>query len=354
MNTEGTDRSATGAVPFSRAVVAGGLGFLGSHLCARLVDSGVEVVCLDNLITGRTENVARLMPSRRFHILELDVAERRPIPGPVDLVLHFASPASPLDYAKHPLETMRAGSAGTWNMLELATEKQARFVLASTSEIYGEPLEHPQKESYWGNVNPVGPRSVYDESKRFSEALTSTWGRHRGTRTAIVRLFNCFGPAMRTDDGRAVPTFVRQALDGAAITVSGDGSQTRTLCYVDDAVNAILAVAASDRPGPFNVGGTQEITILELADRIRRLVGSASSVRFVDRPVDDPSRRRPDLHRIHDQLGWYPQIRLQDGLRRTVEWFLHAAEAEPCPPIGPAQAQTRPSTRSPGAATASA
>jgi dTDP-glucose 4,6-dehydratase len=307
---------------FSHTVVTGGLGFVGSHLCTRLLAAGIEVTCLDNSLTGSVANIAHLMNVAGFHLLEQDVADHLHVSGPVDLVLHFASPASPADYMKYPLETMRAGSAGTWNMLDFAQRKRARFVFASTSEVYGEPLEHPQRESYWGNVNPIGPRSVYDESKRFSEALVTAYRRHRGVDTALVRLFNTYGPRMRAGDGRAVPTFIRQALADDDITVSGDGSQTRTMCYIDDTISGILAVAAGSREGPFNIGGAEEISIHDLALLVRELCGSAAPLRLVDRPVDDPSRRLPDTSRIRDQLGWRPQVPLAEGMRRTVAWFV--------------------------------
>ncbi|HEV2778219.1 MAG TPA: UDP-glucuronic acid decarboxylase family protein [Actinophytocola sp.] len=306
---------------FRRAVVTGGAGFLGSHLCARLLAGGVDVVCVDNLVTGSTANVRRLAEHSGFQLVDQDVVASIDIEGPVDLVLHFASPASPPDYLRHPIDTLLVGSQGTVNALTLAREKAARFVLASTSEVYGDPLEHPQRETYWGNVNPVGPRSVYDEAKRFAEALTVANRKTYGVDTAIVRIFNTYGPWMRTDDGRAVPTFIRQALRGEPITVTGDGRHTRSLCYVDDTVAGILALAESPHPGPVNIGSPDELSILDLASRIRDLTGSSSGIEFVDRPVDDPNVRRPDISLAHSLLGWKPETSLTQGLERTISWF---------------------------------
>ncbi|MFI9819481.1 NAD-dependent epimerase/dehydratase family protein [Streptomyces sp. NPDC052013] len=317
-------------LPWRRALVTGGAGFVGSHLCARLVRAGTEVVCLDNLSTGDRANVAGLEQRPGFRFVRADATDAAALaalPGRFDLVLHFACPASPADYLRLPLETLDAGSTGTRNALERARADGARFLLASTSEVYGDPLEHPQQEDYWGNVNPVGPRSVYDESKRFAEALVTAHRRVHGTDTAIVRIFNTYGPRMRTGDGRAVPTFIAQALDGTPLTVAGDGSQTRSLCYVDDTVDGVLALAASGETGPVNIGGTDEITVLELARRIVGLTGSASRIRFVDRPVDDPARRRPDTRLARERLGWQPRVGWTEGLRRTVGWFSHAAAA---------------------------
>jgi dTDP-glucose 4,6-dehydratase len=310
--------------------VTGGSGFVGSHLCARLLDAGTGVVCLDNLATGSHANVAELERRRGFRFVRADTTDPDAVaglPGRFDLVLHLACPASPADYLRLPLQTLDAGSTGTRNALERARADGARFLLASTSEVYGDPLEHPQRESYWGNVNPVGPRSVYDESKRFAEALTTGYRRARGTDTAIVRIFNTYGPRMRTGDGRAVPTFIGQALDGTALTVAGDGSQTRSLTYVDDTVDGILALAASAESGPVNIGGDDEISMLELAGRIVELTGSASRIRFVDRPVDDPGRRRPDTRLARERLGWRPRVDWNEGLERTIGWFARAAAA---------------------------
>ncbi|MFC8714588.1 NAD-dependent epimerase/dehydratase family protein [Streptomyces sp. NPDC057197] len=313
-----------------RALVTGGAGFVGSHLCARLLDAGTGVVCLDNLATGSLANVAELERRPGFRFVRADATDPgalRALPGTFDLVLHFACPASPADYLRLPLETLDVGSTGTRNALERARADGARFLLASTSEVYGDPLEHPQRETYWGNVNPVGPRSVYDESKRFAEALVTADRQVHGTDAAIVRIFNTYGPRMRTGDGRAVPTFIAQALDGAPLTVAGDGGQTRSLCYVDDTVRGVLALAAADETGPVNIGGADEITVLELARRIVELTGSASRIRFVDRPVDDPGRRRPDTRLARERLGWQPRVPWAEGLERTIGWFAQSVAA---------------------------
>jgi dTDP-glucose 4,6-dehydratase len=302
-------------------VVTGGAGFVGSWTCERLLRAGSEVVCVDNLLTGSPDNVAALRTNDGFTFLDQDVSVGLSVPGPVDWVLHLASPASPVHYLRYPLETMRVGSLGTMNALELAREKSARFVLASTSEVYGDPLEHPQHESYWGNVNPIGPRSVYDESKRFAEALTAAYRREGRADAAIVRIFNTYGPRMRLDDGRAIPAFISQALAGEPITVAGDGQQTRSLCYVEDTVEGILALAAEDCPGPVNIGGSQEISMLALAEQIRDVAGSASPVEFIDLPVDDPRVRRPDTTLARAVLGWEQRVPFDEGLKRTLEWF---------------------------------
>ncbi|MEU9379968.1 UDP-glucuronic acid decarboxylase family protein [Streptomyces sp. NPDC048279] len=307
--------------PFRRVVVTGGCGFVGSHLCDLLLDSGVEVVCVDNFLTGTEDNVVHRQLDALFELMVHDVTDPIPIPGEVDLVLHLASPASPQDYLRLPVQTLQAGSLGTFSALELAREKKARFVLASTSEVYGDPLEHPQRESYWGNVNPVGPRSVYDEAKRFAEAATTAYRTEHGVDTAIVRIFNTFGPRMRAEDGRAVPNFIRQALAGEPLTVTGDGSQTRSLCYVGDTVRGILAVAAGSHPGPVNLGNPAETTVLELAHLVRELTGSAAPVEYVDRPVDDPERRRPDIALAWEQFGWKPETDPRKGLSTTIDWF---------------------------------
>jgi dTDP-glucose 4,6-dehydratase len=304
-----------------RAVVTGGAGFLGSHLCEHLLERGVEVVCLDNFLTGSPENVAHLMEHPGFRLVRCDVTDFVHVPGDVDLVLHFASPASPLDYLRMPLETLKVGSLGTLHTLGLAREKGARYVLASTSEVYGDPLVHPQPEEYWGNVNPVGPRGVYDEAKRFSEALTTAYRTSKDTDTGIVRIFNTYGPRMRADDGRAIPAFVGQALAGRPLTVAGDGSQTRSICYVDDTVRGILALASSDQPGPVNIGNPDELSMLRLAEWIIELTGSSSGIEHVPLPVDDPKVRRPDTRRAEELLGWRPTVPSEEGLRRTVDWF---------------------------------
>jgi dTDP-glucose 4,6-dehydratase len=304
-----------------RAVVTGGAGFLGSHLCEHLLDRDVEVVCLDNFLTGTPENVQHLMEHAGFRLLRCDVTDYVHVPGPVDLVLHFASPASPLDYLKMPIETLKVGSLGTLHTLGLAHDKGARYVLASTSEVYGDPLQHPQDEEYWGNVNPVGPRGVYDEAKRFSEAMTTAYRTSKGTDTGIVRIFNTYGPRMRADDGRAIPAFIGQALDGRPLTVAGDGSQTRSICYVDDTARGVLALAFSVHAGPVNIGNPDELSMLRLARWIAELTGSESAVEFVDLPVDDPKVRRPDTTRAEQLLGWRPMVPSEEGLRRTVAWF---------------------------------
>ncbi|WP_152564144.1 MULTISPECIES: NAD-dependent epimerase/dehydratase family protein [Actinomadura] len=304
-----------------RAVVTGGSGFLGSHLCEALLARGVSVVCLDNLLTGTSRNIAHLAGRRDFRFLRRDLTEPVTVPGEVGYVFHLASAASPADYLRYPIQTLEVGSRGTRNALDLAEAKGARFVLASTSEVYGDPLVHPQPESYWGNVNPVGPRSVYDEAKRFGEALTSAFRHARGLDAAIVRIFNSYGPRMRPDDGRAIPTFLRQALTGEDLTVTGDGSQTRSICHVDDTVRGILALAASGHPGPVNIGSPYEVSMAGLARLIIELTGSPSGIRFVDRPEDDPRVRRPDTSLAEEVLGWRPRLTIEEGLRATIEWF---------------------------------
>ena len=311
-----------------RAVVTGGAGFVGSWVCQRLVERGAEVVCVDNFATGCPENLAALEPSPLFTFREIDVTDGLTVAGRVDWVLHLASPASPVHYLRMPIETLTVGSIGTKHALELAERKHARFVITSTSEVYGDPLEHPQRETYWGNVNPVGPRSVYDESKRFAESLTTAFGRHRGVRTGIARLFNTYGPRLSREDGRAVPTFIDQALAGEPITVAGDGGQTRSLCFVDDTVEGIIALADSDVSEPVNLGSDAELTILELATRIRELAGSDSEIVHVERPIDDPQVRRPDTTRARELLGWRPRVSLDEGLRRTLEWARQSPQPE--------------------------
>ncbi len=304
-----------------RAVVTGGSGFLGSHLSERLLAEGFEVLALDNFITGNPANVAHLMGHERFRLLRSDVTDYVHVPGAVDVVLHFASPASPVDYLRMPIETLKVGAVGTLHALGLAKDKKARFILASTSETYGDPQVHPQPETYWGHVNPVGPRGVYDEAKRYAEALTMAYRRAHGVGTGILRIFNTYGPRMRPADGRAIPTFIRQALAGEELTVAGDGSQTRSVCYVDDLVEGVLRLAASDLEGPVNIGNPHELSVLDLAQTIRRLTGSTSRISFVPRPVDDPTVRRPDITLATSALSWKPEIELEDGLLRTIEWF---------------------------------
>ncbi|MFI2376372.1 NAD-dependent epimerase/dehydratase family protein [Streptomyces sp. NPDC018964] len=306
---------------WEHAVVTGGAGFVGSHLCTALLDAGAAVTCVDDLSTGRPENIAPLLERPGFTLVRADVAEELPVERPPDLVLHFASPASPADYLRLPLHTMETGSRGTRNALRLAQDAEARFVLASTSEVYGDPQQNPQDERYWGHVNPVGPRSVYDEAKRFGEALTTAYAETHGTNTCIVRLFNTYGPRMRGHDGRAVPTFVRQALAGEPLTVTGDGLQTRSLCYVDDTVAGVLAAAGHGMRGPVNIGNPGEITMLALARLVVALAGSRSEIRYIDRPVDDPAVRCPDITLARDKLGWEPLVGTEEGLRRTIDWF---------------------------------
>jgi dTDP-glucose 4,6-dehydratase len=308
-----------------RVVVTGGAGFLGSHLCTELLDRGAEVVCLDNFLTGSPANVAHLMDRPRFRLARCDITDFVHVPGPVDLVLHFASPASPVDYLQLPIETLKVGSIGTGHALGLAKDKGARFVLASTSEVYGDPQVHPQTEDYWGHVNPVGPRGVYDEAKRYGEALTTAYRTAHGVDTAIVRIFNTYGPRMRPHDGRAIPTFIRQALAGEPVTVAGDGSQTRSVCYVDDLVRGILALAAHGHTGPMNIGNPNELTVRQIAQDVLAATGARSGITFVDRPVDDPEVRRPDTSLAERELGWAPEVAWADGLERTVRWFRQEA-----------------------------
>ncbi|QGV82102.1 UDP-glucuronic acid decarboxylase family protein [Streptomyces ficellus] len=312
---------------WEHAVVTGGAGFVGSHLCHALLDSGSAVTCVDDFSTGRPENISGLLDHPGFTLVRANVSEPFFVDRPPDLVLHFASPASPADYLRLPLHTLETGSLGTRHALALAHRSDARFLLASTSEVYGDPQQHPQNERYWGNVNPVGPRSVYDEAKRFGEALTTAEAEVHGTDAGIVRLFNTYGPRMRGHDGRAVPTFVRQALDGEPLTVTGDGRQTRSLCYIDDTVRGILAAAAHGLRGPVNIGNPTEITMLELARLVIELTGSGSEIRFIERPTDDPAVRCPDITLARDKLEWEPRIDAEEGLRRTIAWFREHADA---------------------------
>jgi len=304
----------------TRVLVTGGAGFLGSWLCEQMLDTGHEVVCVDNFLTGCPENIADLPEAGRLTVVEADVIDDLDVPGPIDLVCHLASPASPRDYLRYPAETLRVNSLGTLRALRTAERKDARFVLASTSEVYGDPQIHPQPETYWGNVNPVGPRSVYDEGKRFAEAATYSARREGRVDAGAVRIFNTYGPRMRFGDGRAVPTFIAQALAGEPLTVAGDGQQTRSLCYVEDTVRGIREFAESDLAGPVNIGGDHELATLELAQTIIRLADSRSGITAVDRPEDDPSMRRPDLSRARELLGWEPKVDLTEGLLRTIAW----------------------------------
>jgi dTDP-glucose 4,6-dehydratase len=304
-----------------QVVVTGGAGFLGSHLCDAIMARGDSVVCVDNLATGRPDNVAHLMGEPGFTFVEADVSSALDVPGPVDAVAHLASPASPPDYLRLPLETLAAGSHGTENALRLAHRHGARFVLASTSEVYGDPTVHPQTEDYWGNVNPVGPRSVYDEAKRFSEALTRAYQETQGVNAGIMRIFNTYGPRMSARDGRIVTNFITQALNGDPLTIYGDGSQTRSFCYVDDLIRGIVAMIDCAESGPVNLGNPEEFTVTAFAQLVLRVTGSDSPVEHLPLPVDDPTRRCPDIARASQVLGWQPQIPVEDGVRRTVEWF---------------------------------
>ncbi|MFL5898526.1 MAG: UDP-glucuronic acid decarboxylase family protein [Solirubrobacterales bacterium] len=302
----------------STCVVTGGAGFLGSHLCERLLGDGHRVICLDNLETGSLENIAHIR-DEAFEFRNVDITEQVEISEDVDFVYHLASPASPIDYLRLPLHTLKVGSYGTHHMLGVAKFKRARFLIASTSEVYGDPEVHPQKEDYWGHVNPIGPRGVYDEAKRYAEALTMAYHRQQGVNTAIVRIFNTYGPRMRAHDGRAIPTFLRQALQDRPLTVFGDGSQTRSFCYVDDLVDGIVRLAGSDVHTPVNIGNPDEFTLLELAKTVVELTDSRSEIVYEALPTDDPKQRRPDIGRARDLLGWEPTIQLSEGLRRTID-----------------------------------
>lgn len=304
-----------------RAVVTGGAGFLGSHLCDSLLEQGWEVVCLDNLVTGIKSNIDHLAAHPRFHFISHDITQPIAVDGSVDHVLHFASPASPADYRRLPVETLKAGALGTHNTLGLARAKQAKYLLASTSECYGDPKVHPQDESYWGHVNPVGPRSAYDEAKRFAEALTMAYHFQHGLDTRIARIFNTYGPRMRLNDGRALPNFLAQALSGKPLTVYGDGKQTRSFCYVSDLLDGIRRLMACSEHYPVNIGNPREISVLEFAELIRRLTGSHAPLEFHPLPVDDPKRRCPDIAKAEKLLGWKPRVGLEEGLQRTIEYF---------------------------------
>jgi dTDP-glucose 4,6-dehydratase len=304
-----------------RALVTGGAGFLGSHLCGRLLDDGLDVVCMDNLITGSLDNIESFFGRDGFCFVHHDVTNFIHVSGSLDYILHFASPASPIDYLKLPIQTLKVGSLGTHKALGLAKSKGARFLLASTSETYGDPLVHPQPEDYWGNVNPVGPRGVYDEAKRFAEAITMAYHRHHGMETRIVRIFNTYGPRMRAGDGRVVPTFICQALSGKDLTAFGDGSQTRSFCYVDDLIEGILRLLHSDCSDPVNIGNPAEMTVLEFAEEIIRLTGSESKIVFEPLPVDDPKVRQPDISLASEILDWEPRIALEAGLKKTIKFF---------------------------------
>ncbi len=309
-----------------RILVTGGAGFLGSHLCDRLLAEGHDVIAMDNLITGSTDNIAHLAGNAHFHFIRHDVTNYIYIKGPLDAILHFASPASPVDYLELPIQTLKVGSLGTHNALGLALAKGARFLLASTSEVYGDPTIHPQPESYWGNVNPIGPRGVYDEAKRFAEAMTMAYQRAHGVETRIVRIFNTYGPRMRLDDGRVVPNFIGQALRGEPLTVYGDGRQTRSFCYVSDLVEGIYRLLLSGEREPVNIGNPAELTIASFAEVINRLTGNPVGICYEALPEDDPRQRQPDITRARARLGWDPQVALEEGMKRTIDWFAQRLE----------------------------
>jgi len=304
-----------------KILITGGAGFIGSHLCDFLLEKGHYVICVDNLLTGDIKNIKHNLQNKRFEFIKYDVTKPLKIPGKIDYVLHFASPASPVDYMNYPLETLDAGSAGTKNLLELAKKKKAKFLLASTSEVYGDPKVSPQSEEYFGNVNPVGPRSVYDEAKRFAEALTSAYVREKLVDVRIVRIFNTYGPRMGLDDGRVVPNFIKQALTGQPLTVYGDGSQTRSFCYVSDMVAGIYKFMYVKINEPVNLGNPKELKIIDFANAILKLTGSRSKIAYKPLPQDDPKQRRPDISKAKKELGWAPEVDLEEGLRKTIEWF---------------------------------
>jgi dTDP-glucose 4,6-dehydratase len=307
-----------------RVVVAGAAGFLGSHLCRRLLDRGDEVVALDNLITGSLDNLADLFGHPAFSFQHQDVSNHVHVSGPIEVVMNLASPASPKDFTEIPIPILKVGALGTHNLLGLAKDKGARFFQASTSEVYGDPLVHPQPETYWGHVNPIGPRGVYDEAKRFGEAMVMAYHRHHGVDVRIVRIFNTYGPRMRPDDGRVVSNFLVQALEGKPLTIYGEGQQSRSFCYVDDEVEGFLRLLDSDHVGPMNIGNPNEFTVRELADLVLEVTGSASELHFEPLPTDDPARRRPDIALARSVLGWEPQVQLREGLERTAEWLARA------------------------------
>jgi len=304
-----------------RVLVTGGAGFLGSHLCDRLLAEGHEVIAMDNLLTGNLRNIAHLSGESRFRFVNHNVTQFIAVDGPLDAILHFASPASPIDYLLLPIQTLKVGSLGTHNALGLAMAKKARLLLASTSEVYGDPLVHPQPETYWGNVNPIGPRGVYDEAKRFAEAITMAYRRAHGVDTRIVRIFNTYGERMRPRAGRVVPALIGQALAGEPMTVFGDGSQTRSFCYVSDLIEGIYRLLQSDEPDPVNIGNPSELSVLEFARTIRRLTGTSSEIVFKPLQVDDPKIRQPDITRARKILGWEPKVKLEEGLSKTIDYF---------------------------------
>jgi dTDP-glucose 4,6-dehydratase len=304
-----------------RILITGAAGFLGSHLCDRFIAEGFHVIGMDNLITGNLDNIEHLFKLQQFEFYHHDVSKFIHVPGHLDYILHFASPASPIDYLKIPIQTLKVGSLGTHNCLGLARAKGARILVASTSEVYGDPLVHPQSEDYWGNVNPIGPRGVYDEAKRFQEAITMAYHTYHGLETRIIRIFNTYGPRMRLDDGRALPAFMSQALNGEDLTVFGDGSQTRSFCYVDDLVEGIYRLLLSDYASPVNIGNPDEVSLLDFAKEIIALTGTASKIIYKPLPKDDPKQRRPDIRKAQELLGWQPQVARGEGLKRTLLYF---------------------------------
>jgi len=303
------------------AFVTGGAGFLGSHLCDRLIAEGFRIVCVDNLITGKLENIKQLAKDKKFEFIKHDISKPIKIRGKIDHVLHFASPASPVDYLNYPIQTLKVGSLGTHNTLGLAKSKKAKFILASTSEVYGDPLVHPQTENYWGNVNPVGVRGCYDESKRFAEAITMAYHRVHKIDTRIVRIFNTYGSRMRMNDGRVIPNFISQVIEGRSLTLYGDGTQTRSFCYIDDLIEGIYRLMMVSIDEPVNLGNPDEFTIRELAEIIIRLTNSKSKIIFKTLPRDDPKRRRPDISKAKNKLHWQPRVKLEEGLNNTINWF---------------------------------
>ncbi|MDH3256157.1 MAG: SDR family oxidoreductase [Nitrospinota bacterium] len=315
----------------ARTLVTGGAGFLGSHLCDALLKKGHEVICMDNLITGSMDNIAHIQ-SDRFQFVNHDVTRHIAVEGPLDNVLHFASPASPFDYLEFPIQTLKVGSLGTHNALGVAKEKKAAFMIASTSEVYGDPLEHPQKETYWGNVNPIGPRGVYDEAKRFAEAITMAYHRTHGIDTRIVRIFNTYGPRMRINDGRAIPNFLSQALTGQDITVFGDGRQTRSFCYVSDLIDGFVRLLESGHHNPVNIGNPIEMSLLEMAEKILQVTGSRSKIVFKPLPEDDPKVRQPDISLARKLLGWEPKVKLEEGLKHTLDYFRKSIDGHKAEP----------------------
>jgi dTDP-glucose 4,6-dehydratase len=308
-------------VPKQRVLITGAAGFLGSHLCDKFIQEGYEVIGMDNLLTGSLSNIEHLYPLKEFSFYHHDVSKFIHVPGPLDYILHFASPASPIDYLKMPIQTLKVGSLGTHNCLGLAKAKKARILVASTSEVYGDPLVHPQHEEYWGNVNPVGPRGVYDEAKRFQEAITMAYHNFHGLETRIVRIFNTYGPRMRLNDGRALPTFIGQALRGEDLTVFGDGSQTRSFCYVSDLIEGIYQLLLSDESRPVNIGNSHEVSLLDFAKEIIALSGTNSKIIFKPLPQDDPKQRQPDISRAKQALGWEPVVSRKEGLILTCDYF---------------------------------